>query len=774
MDMPSIKFTLQVMSVACASFLLGILFISENMMIPQGDYLVFGIGIGTGVLLPLLLPLFQGINKAIIRWVFLIYSAAAAMATIMLINGIFLPFAATVLCMSLPCLIVFGFTMAMLREVTAARWRRDVVCMILASSFSMLGRSIKIAPFTTWYALYAVVAVLVTNAIVHLIPGFPRVVEQQTREIEVTRSSRVPSMSGGAYFALGIVLGAIAGAISFVPGFLGDLAWIDPNPMSPGVPRTIIERPWAPWDTIAIIAGSIVIDASIIKALLDRPKWALHVSSIMFAGFLITWLASWSSITIPLFIWSLSGITLFFGAIGSLIIAILRWFVPPFPGSRVGEASRRAWCLVVPFIGSSAAGLMLRGIFDRAMTYLPVMIIIPVLSGVIIFTIWFTLIMQQHYLSPPERAFTIERKHGRHRVDAVLVAFLALGATYAAGYAMYHAPYHGTMERLYMWGGVIGSWTPEVEARVTHATVFSLGLNLTSGEVSSTWLPADNTPYHNRGIEVMPTIFLAYSDLYYMLKNTGGKLDKFITSLRSTLIATQVDGVSIDFEMLTTPAGAPRVTTEDWISTWERISAEACHGGGNDFLLGVYWQIYGEYSRDQVNRYFRAVDIHVENMYEHHQQTSYQGSTIVIEASIENIIDVYALLDDTAMMAKIMPGLPVYHYIWIDGQRVSLNESLILPGGSWWPFHAFSTLEQVMIDNNATFRWDPFSGATWARFEMTLQDNRTVTVVAYLHDTAHLARTMHVMEGYGINGIMLWPAHQMVPPGFIQTFFHEP
>jgi spore germination protein YaaH len=256
-----------------------------------------------------------------------------------------------------------------------------------------------------------------------------------------------------------------------------------------------------------------------------------------------------------------------------------------------------------------------------------------------------------------------------------------------------------------------------------------------------------------------------------MLKNTGGILDTFITTLAATLVATGVDGVSIDFEMLVNPTGLPKVTNEDWIVTWERISAEACHAGGNDFLLGVYWQINSQYTRDQVNRYFRAVDIHVENMYETHRHEGNQGSTTVIETSINNIIETYSLLDDKTMMAKVMPGLPVYHYIWIDGVKGSLDESLILPLGREWPFQQYPTLEQVMIANGATFRWDPFSGATCARFTMTLQDNRTVTVVAYLHDTDHLARTMHVMEGYGITGMMLWPAHQPVPPGFIETFY---
>ncbi|MBN2152120.1 MAG: hypothetical protein JW839_11775 [Candidatus Lokiarchaeota archaeon] len=762
-------------AVACACFLLGILFLTDNFLFPQGNYLVFGISLGVGVLL----PLFLGINKVVARLALVSASGFAAIATVLLINGIALPVAIAMLFVALPCVAVFGFSQAMVGGGDPASWRRGLVAMVLALCFVVLARSVKIAPFATWNGLYAIAAMFVANAVVSGIKVDIDGDHANTDGNVEDPPSHPLGVKGLTYFIAGIAMAGMAGVVAFVPGFLGDIAWVDPNPMAPGVPREMIDRPWAPWDTVTILAVGVTVAALALWYLQHKPGRSLLVSTCLFSGFCVAWLMAWSSATFPIFIWSMIGIPCYLGAVTSLLLFLARWFKPPRPdawqmGERpvVGGMTRRAWLLAIPFLGSAAPGLMFRDIFNWSMVMVPVMVIIPVIAGAaILILMWILHAVRGRAAALPAMPFRVHGSIGKWRVDAAVVVFLIFGGFYAASYATYHAPFSGHMVGLYAWGGGIGSWAPDVEGKVTHATVFALDLDTTTGSVSSAWVPANNTPYQARGIKVMPTVFLAFADLYYMLKNAGGRLDTFVTTLRATLVATGVDGVSIDFEMLETPPGSPRVTNEEWILAWERISFEACHGGGNGFLLGVYWQVNSQYTRDQVNRYFRAVDIHVENMYETHRQTGSQGSTTVIEVSVSNVIETYALLDDKAMMAKVMPGLPVYHYVWIDGMKGALNESLIVPGGNWWWFHSYPTLEQVMVANGATFRWDPFSGATWARFTMALQDNRTVTVVAYLHDAAHLARTMHVMEGYGITGIMLWPAHQPAPPSFIETFY---
>jgi hypothetical protein len=766
-------------AVAATCFLLGILFLTDNLLLPQGNYIVLVVSLSIGVQV----PLFIGITRKVAGWALVVASGLAALATILLINGIEFALATAVLLASLPCVLVLGLAHALIRSGNPPAWRRDLVTLVLASCFGVwLARAIRIDPFATWNGLYVAAALFVLNAIASL-PRFQQLGPDAADEAIAEDTPAHPlGNKGWSYFTAGLAMAAMAGISAFVPGFLGDFAWVDPNPMLPGVPRSVYERPWAPWDTVAIISTGIFIAALLLKHLLDKPGRALLWSAILFAGFAAAWLASWSTATIPLFIWSVIGIPCYFGSVASLLLFFVRWFKPPRAdawrrGERavVGGMTRRAWLVSIPFIGSSAAGLMFRDIFNWSMAIVPLMVAIPVVAGGAILSVMGILHAARGRLLPlAAMPFRSTGPAGKRRVNAAITAFLVLGGLYAASYASYHAPYEGKLVGLYAWGGRIGDWAPDVEAKVTHALVFSLDLNLTTGvvsNVSTNWGPANNTAYTTRGIKVMPSIFMSWEPLYQMLKNTGGILDTFITTLAATLVATGVDGVSIDFEMLVNPPGLPKVTNEDWIVAWERISAEVCHAGGSDFILGVYWQISSQYTRDQVNRYFRAVDIHVENMYETHRHEGNQGSTTVIETSINNIIETYSLLDDKTMMAKVMPGLPVYHYIWIDGEKVSLNESLILPGGSWWPFHSYATLEQVIIANDATFRWDPFSGATCARFTMTLQDNRTVTVVAYLHDNAHLARTMHVMEGYGITGMMLWPAHQPVPPGFIETFY---
>jgi hypothetical protein len=284
-------------AVASVSFLLGILFLSDNLLLPQGNYLVFGISLGVG----LLLPLFLGINKVIARWVFVATSGLAAIATLLLINGLVLPVAVAMLCIASPCVVVFGFSQVLVREGDPASWRRDVVALILALCFVVLARSIKIAPFATWNGLYVIASMLVANAVVNVIPCETRDDHANTDRNSEDPPSHPLGVKGWTYFIAGLAMACMAGVMAFVPGFLGDFAWFDPNPMVPGLPRGIIDRPWAPWDTIAILAIGVLFAALVLWLLLRTPGRSLLVSSCTFSGFCVAWLMSWSSATIPFY-----------------------------------------------------------------------------------------------------------------------------------------------------------------------------------------------------------------------------------------------------------------------------------------------------------------------------------------------------------------------------------------------------------------------------------------------------------------------------------------
>ncbi|MEX2715470.1 MAG: hypothetical protein Q6370_004120, partial [Candidatus Sigynarchaeota archaeon] len=418
-------------AVAAACFLLGILFLTDNFLIPQGNYLVFGISLGIGVLL----PLFLGINKAVARWALVLSSSVAAFVTLLLISGFTLSVALAILFVALPSVVVFGFSQSLMGGGDPALWRKRFVTMALALCFVVLARSIKIAPLATWNGLYTIAGLFIANAIVS---GMKADNDGDHASIDGNAddsSSHPLGMKGWTYFIAGIALACMIGVIAFVPGFLGDFAWVDPNPIAPGVPRDVIERPWSPWDTIAIIATGVVLACSVLWYLQRKPGRSLLVSTCMFSGFCAAWLMAWSSATIPFYVWSLIGIPCYLGAIASLLLFIAKWFKPPRPDAwRMGERSvvggmtRRAWLIAIPFLGSTVAGLMFRDIFNWSMFLVPVMVIIPVITGTaMLVQLWILYAVRGRFVLLPEMPFDVPRAGRKRRVNAASVAFLVFG-----------------------------------------------------------------------------------------------------------------------------------------------------------------------------------------------------------------------------------------------------------------------------------------------------------------------------------------------------------
>nr|MDO8112596.1 glycosyl hydrolase family 18 protein [Candidatus Sigynarchaeota archaeon] len=562
-------------------------------------------------------------------------------------------------------------------------------------------------------------------------------------------------------------------------GFTGDFSWLDPNPMSPGLPRSIIFRAYAPWDTFVVAALAVGTLLLLLMFMTKKTKHFAIITMLLGVGLIVAWTFMWSEGTVPMVVWAFTGFICYTGFLIGTILFAMQFFRAPSIEAASPLMRRvsfplvaRAWLVVVPLTCGSIVGLNIRGVIDRSMDYLPYIVpVTVVLVVIILLVLTITIVIKRRVIADIVDAFQISGPRGRRARNVIFGAFLLFGSIYALATTSYHDTSFDRPSILFMWGGDMSSWDPGLDPHVTHTTWASFSIDPATGNMTSTIIPSDYAAYHSRGIKVFPTIGMSGTELYYFLKNVNSTQDMFETELHRVLVESGVDGVAVDFEMMETPSGAPPAENEDWIQLWERVHG-ACKANGSDFLFANYWNIGASYSRSQVNRYFHAVDLHIENMYESHWWGGSQGSTTIIERSISGIMDIYALLDNKSMMAKILPGLPLYHYIWIDGVSVPLNESQIIPGGQdGWPFLEYDVLEHVLINNSAVFRWDPFSGATYARFSMTLTDNRTETCVAWLHDTAHLAMTMHVMQGYGIEGLMLWPARQQAPPGFAEAFF---
>ncbi|MFX0103012.1 MAG: hypothetical protein ACFFCS_25820 [Candidatus Hodarchaeota archaeon] len=774
---------LRVNATASVCFVMGFLFTSESYLIPYGNYLLTIISLAIGIHVPFLASLAK--IKKQIPW--MASNIVFGLAVVFMINGYFLQVFAPMFLISCPSCLVFGFFHTSPGPRYEMRWRVDLLAHLVSFSTIMLGRFLRLIPFPAWNGLYVVAGCLFLTPLT-LLKRESKKPEKDRLEASEEQAGKSRfrrkhgnelGMHGGTYFGLGIIISAVWGLLASVIGFIGDFAWIDPNPLIPGVPRNIVQRAYAPWDTIFVTALSLIITLFLLLKWLDNPRKILGFSLILLGGFAVVWWASWAYLPVPLALLSLMGFPLFLGSTLGLLVFTVSFFKPPKRDKRMELENKvspqmmiRAWLVAVPFFITSFLGVYFRQLLDRNMDWLYlvvllVIVILAVLSAVVGGVGYYKKIT----VRMEEFAYTFHGKGGKKARNSIIGAFLLFGLIYASTTTAYHDTSLDEMETLFMWGGELANWDADLTSRITHATGRqNLGTIQADGTLIVSGGPYNITDYHDLEIKLLPAVGLSGELLYHVLSNDTVQ-DNFISGLRNGLIAEGVDGVSIDFEGMITPAGAEEITKEDWIQLWERVYNEACHVGGNDFLFTNYWGIDAGYTRNQINRYFNAVDIHIQNMYEAHHHGGMQGSTTVIERSIIGAIAVHSMLDDKTQMEKFVPGLPVYHYIWIDGRRAPLMESDIIPGGRDWYFQEYYILEELLVNNSAVFRYDPFSGATYAKFDLTLVNGTTVTCAAWLHDTGHLAQTMHVMQGYGIKGMMFWPANQPFPPGFIETFY---
>ncbi|MFX0099417.1 MAG: hypothetical protein ACFFCS_07525 [Candidatus Hodarchaeota archaeon] len=772
-------------AVTSASFIFGFLASIESTIVPANDYTFLGIVLLAGFIVPIVIGLFNADSR--IPWV--TFCAALGIGTIMILFGYMSYVTTALVCLSLPGVLEFPLFTTKPGKEFKTRWREELGLLLFAMGTIMLGRLAKLVPLAAWYGLFAG-AIILFSPILTIIPKLrgmePSPGEQLVEIQHKTSSTPVNKTQGGArgsripaYLALGGLFSLTWSVTSYVVGFIADLSFVDPNVMQPGGQRTQVDRPWAPWDTVLITATGVLAAVVVLWYCMKHPKRGIILSMVMVAGFFLVWWAIWSDLVVPMFIWAWLGFPLYIGSTGGFLIYFLAFFKPSRreesrpTGAQYKSTPRgtvKAWILVTPLLFTSIIGVNFRGIVDRNMEYLP--LLVPITMFFIVAAVVLVMIcglVKRRKMDPTP--FLVRVTEGQKKKPAIIWALVLFGMLYAAPTIGYHDQSLDTYDSLFMWGGSLATWEPETVPHVTHATVYGFSLNGTTGQVSSSLIPTDFTAYHDLGIKVLPTIGLIGTDLYYMVKNEGGRQDTFISSLKNVLVATGADGVAIDFELMEVPEGEPGTTGEEWISMWERVYYEACKAGGNDFLFANYWGVGAGYTRNQVNRYMNAIDIHVQNMYEAHHHTGTQGSTTVMERSIPPVFEVYSMLDNKALMSRFFPGFPSYNYVWIEGRPVPLNESEMISGGADWPHPDYDTIQEILENNSAVQRYDPFSGATVSRFEMTLVNGSRVQCIAWVHDTTMVVRAMHQMKGLGITGMMFWPGYQDMAPRLIDALY---
>ncbi|MHA1715833.1 MAG: glycosyl hydrolase family 18 protein [Promethearchaeota archaeon] len=776
----------RILSIFSASLIFGILIINEAYALPGRNYYFLLL-----ILVGFFITLIFSRLKVNTRIFWFISCIADGIAGLLLLNGYLLSLATSIFYLFTPSILILSIVQTNPGKDYAMRWRSELIACIIASSAISLSRFFYLVPYSGWSLLYIPVIILFGSPLIMLTDPakvWKESIQEYVTEhekfliLKLVKKTKDPfGAKSFVYLGIGLVISLMFWSISLVVGFLGDFSFLDPNAMQPGVPRAIVYRSMSPVDTIISTGIEVAIAIIVLYFSLRYPRYSLLIGIISYVAFCFIWWAVWASLTVSMLLWSLLGFPLFISGVFSIIIGMVSILSPPMPdelektgGPATTALAWRGWLLIFPYFFFEIVGAHARGIFDRNMNYIS--LIVPIVIVPVVFTILIVGVVGFYKFSKRfhlKASWKSSFLFGKRVKLAVLGSLLVFGLTYSMACSGYHdqSTDRDDFQILFIWGGDLSSWDGESVPAITHATVYSFSLDGETGTVNNYLDPGDFTAYHALGIKVLPAIGLTGENLYFLLKNHDGRQDTFISSLHESLVQSNADGVSVDFEMLETPSGYPEVTPEDWINLWERIAFEACKTGEYDFLFANYWNIGGDYSREQINRYFDAVDIHIENMYEAHHHEGMQGSTTIVERSAGNFRIMYSMLNDKLKMEKVIPGLPLYHYIWINGRRAPLKEKELIEGGRDWPFLEYSVLEGIMKENNATFRFDPFSGATYAIFNLTLVNGSRVTCAAWLHDTAHLQRTIHALSGYGIRGMMFWPGSQEFPDKFFEVFY---
>ena len=245
---------------------------------------------------------------------------------------------------------------------------------------------------------------------------------------------------------------------------------------------------------------------------------------------------------------------------------------------------------------------------------------------------------------------------------------------------------------------------------------------------------------HSNGIEVWALINNLENkdiDTQAILTKTSSR-EKLISALISKAIEFKLDGINIDFEMLSSDTG------DAYLEFLRELSIK-CHDNGitlsvDNYVPSDYTSFYGR--REQA----RYADYIIVMAYDEH----YAGSN---EGSVASIGYVEAGTKDTLEEVppkQVIIALPFYTRLW-ELTPVTTDEGDIISYDVKSSALGMLSAERKVSDNNAKVTYDQTTGQNYAEYEKNGK-----TYMIWLEDEDSISLKLETIMKYEVKGVSFW------------------
>lgn len=277
-------------------------------------------------------------------------------------------------------------------------------------------------------------------------------------------------------------------------------------------------------------------------------------------------------------------------------------------------------------------------------------------------------------------------------------------------------------------------------------------LSDTEGNVSSLADPDYVNYAHQSNLEVWAVLrdfhggINSYDETYEVLSYTS-KRTKIINQVIAEVIQNGIDGINLDFELVSAECG------EHYIQFVRELSVR-CRQNGLVFSVDNYVpQPYNEHY--DIKEQGNVADYVVIMGYDEHTDSSYEAGSVASIGYLENgITD--ALKSVSA--DKLIAGVPFFTRLWFETPKTQEElsqeagtEAANYPDKVSCSAYSMDEAAQVVKDAGAQAQWDEETGQNYAEWEA---DGGTYKI--WLEDNRSLEEKLKVIKSNNLAGVAEW------------------